>query len=176
MKFVSLEEAKQASGLRLTFVADAPSPWGEAVKGMLKVKNIPFTATLYNSGDPSNKALVEWTGEDSAPSAMYEDEAPRSGWAELLLLLERLQPDPSLIPADPEQRALMLGLSHEICGEMGLGWALRLMMTDFAMDTNVDYPIPPEMGQYLGSKYGYRPGVGPEASKRVADGALSSPV
>ncbi len=169
MKFVSLEEAKQASGLRLTFVADAPSPWGEAVKGMLKVKNIPFTATLYNSGDPSNKALVEWTGEDSAPSAMYEDEAPRSGWAEILLLLERLQPEPSLIPADPEQRALMLGLSHEICGEMGLGWSLRLMMTDFAMDPNVDYPIPPEMGQYLGSKYGYRPGVGPEASKRVAD-------
>ena len=42
MQFVSLEEAKQASGLRLTFVANAPSPWGEAVKGMLKVKNIPL--------------------------------------------------------------------------------------------------------------------------------------
>jgi len=59
MEFVTLEEAKQASGLRLTFVANAPSPSGEAVKGMLKVKNIPFTATLYNSGDLSNKALVE---------------------------------------------------------------------------------------------------------------------
>ena len=123
MQFVSLEEAKQASGLRLTFVANAPSPWGEAVKGMLKTKDIPCTAALYMPGDPAaNKALVEWTGEDSAPSAMYEDEAPRSGWAEILLLLERLQPEPSLIPADPEQRALMFGLSHEICGEMGLGW------------------------------------------------------
>ena len=169
MKYVSLEEAKSASGLRLSFVANAPSPWGEAVKGMLKVKNIPFTATLYNSGDPANKALVEWTGEDSAPSAMYEDEAPRSGWAEILLLLERLQPKPSLIPADPEQRAIMFGLSHEICGEMGFGWAVRLLMADQAIDPNVDYPIPAEMGQYLGMKYGYRAGIGPEATKRVTD-------
>ena len=170
MQFVSPEEAKQASGLRLTFVANAPSPWGEAVKGMLKTKDIPCTAALYMPGDPAaNKALVEWTGEDSAPSAMYEDEAPRSGWAEILLLLERLQPEPSLIPADPEQRALMFGLSHEICGEMGLGWVLRLMMCDAAIDPNVDYPIPAEMGHYLGAKYGYRPGIGPEATKRAAD-------
>lgn len=168
MQFVSLEEAKQASGLRLTFVANAPSPWGEAVKGMLKVKNIPFTATLYNSGDPANKAVVEWTGEDSAPSAMYEDEAPRSGWAEILLLLERLQPEPSLIPADPEQRALMLGLSYELCGEMGLGWSIRLLMADYAIDPNVDYPIPAEMGHYLGAKYGYRPG-GHQAGDRRAE-------
>ena len=162
MKYVSVEEAKNASGLRLSFVADVPSSWGEAVKGMLKVKNIPFTATLYRVGDPSNKALVEWTGVDSAPSAMYEDEAPRSGWAEILLLLERLQPEPSLIPTDPEQRAMMFGLSHEICGEMGFGWAARLLTADQAIDPNVDYPIPAEMGQYLGGKYGYRPGIGPK--------------
>lgn len=170
MQFVSTEEAKQASGLRLAFVANAPSPWGEAVKGMLKVKDIPFTATLYMPGDPAaNKALVEWAGEDSAPSAMYNDEAPRSGWVEILLLLERLQPQPRFIPADAEQRALMFGLAHELCGEMGLGWCARLLMCDWAIDPNVDYPIPPEMGQYLGQKYGYRPGIGPQASARVID-------
>ena len=43
---------------------------GEALKGMLKYKNIPCAATLYQVGDPANQALVEWTGEDSAPSVM----------------------------------------------------------------------------------------------------------
>lgn len=170
MQFVSCEEARQASGLRMAFVANAPSPWGEAAKGMLKVKDIPVTATLYMPGDPAaNKPLVEWTGEDSAPNAMFEDEAPRSGWAEILLLLERLQPKPGLIPADQEQRALMFGLAHEICGEMGLGWCLRLLICDYAQNPNVEYPVPAEMGGYLGQKYGYRPGVGLVAKQRVID-------
>ena len=179
MQFVSPEEAKQASGLRLTFVANAPSPWGEAVKGMLKTKDIPCTAALYMPGDPAaNKALVEWTGEDSAPSAMYEDEAPRSGWAEILLLLERLQPEPSLIPADPEQRALMFGLSHEICGEMGLGWVLRLMMCDAAIDPNVDYPDSRRDGSVSGRKIRlstrHRTG-GNQAGRGYSDSPVRSP-
>ena len=76
MKYVSPEEAKSASGLRLSFVADVSSPWGEAVKGMLNVKNIPFTATLYRVGDPNNQALVEWTGADTAPSACMRMKRP----------------------------------------------------------------------------------------------------
>jgi hypothetical protein len=55
---------------------------------------------------------------------MYNDESPCSGWAEILLLLERLEPQPALISSDPEQRAVMMGLAHEICSEMGLVGAL----------------------------------------------------
>jgi len=167
MDYVSVEEAKNAAGLRATFVANAPSPWGEALKGMLKYKGIPYTATLYQVGASSNQALIEWTGEDSAPSVMYDDELPRSGWAEILLLLERLAPEPALIPADPEQRAVMMGLAHEICGEMGFGWSSRLLIADFALDPSIEFPVPPEMGQYLASKYGYHAGIREEATARV---------
>jgi glutathione S-transferase len=57
---------------------------------------------------------------------MYEGERPRTGWAEILFLAERLASKPRLVPADPEQRAQMLGLCFELCGEQGLGWSRRL--------------------------------------------------
>jgi hypothetical protein len=41
-------------------------------------------------------------------------------------LAERLAPQPSLLPVDVMQRALMIGLSHEICGEIGIGCNRRL--------------------------------------------------
>ena len=56
----------------------------------------------------------------------------------------------------------MFGLSHEICGEMGLGWSIRLLMADYAIDPNVDYPIPAEMGQFLGANMAINPGLGPK--------------
>jgi glutathione S-transferase len=72
--------------------------------------------------------LIQWTGQSSAPVAMYDAERPRSGWADILFLAERLAPEPCLIPEDPRERTLMLGLCHEICGEHGLGWTRRLML------------------------------------------------
>ena len=122
VEFVEVAEAKTRSGLRMSCVGGVPSPWGEAAKGILHVKQIPWVGIRLA---PGNAELVEWTGAASAPVAMYEDEPPRSGWAEILLLAERLEPAPPLIPADPAARALCFGLAHEICGEMGLGWCRR---------------------------------------------------
>ena len=51
-------------------------------------------------------------GQRSGPVAVYENERPRSGWAEILLLAERLAAEPSLIPTDPFERALVFGLAH----------------------------------------------------------------
>ena len=168
MEFVDVETAKQRSGLRAAFVAGAPSPWGEAVKGIFHIKKIPFVGTRYLPvGD--NTALVEWTGVDSGPAVMYENEKPRSGWAEILLLAERLASQPRLIPEDPEQRAVLFGLAHELCGEMGFGWSLRLVLVDRALDPNVEFPMDAPIAQYLGSKYGYRPGIGAEVKKRSLD-------
>ena len=168
MEFVDVETAKNSPGLRGAFVGGAPSPWGEAAKGFFHIKQIPYVRTRYLSGG-DNTALVEWTGVDSGPALVYENEAPRSGWAEILLLAERLAPEPRLIPEDPEQRALLFGLANELCGEMGLGWSMRLVMVDRALDPNVEFPMDAGTAQYMGSKYGYRPEIGPEVRKRTID-------
>lgn len=125
--YVPIAEARNLKGLRLVMAAGVPGPWGVAAKAILDVKGLPYTPVAQVAGEP-NTDLMEWTGQNNAPIIVYNDERARSGWAEILLLAERLQPEPALIPASPEQRALMLGLSHEICGEQGLGWAARLVL------------------------------------------------
>src|SRR5579871_6719481 len=125
VKFVSVEEAIARPGLRMVVVGGVPSPWGEAAKGILHIKKIDWVAVrlAYDSD-----ALLNWAGQRSGPVAIYDKERPRAGWAEILLLAERLAPTPSLVPADAGERATMFGLAHEICGEDGLGWARRLRM------------------------------------------------
>jgi glutathione S-transferase len=127
MQYIDIDEARGRSGLRLVLTAGVPGPWGEAAKAIFRVKGIPFVAVRQTIGVHDEK-LLAWTRQTSAPVAMYEDERPRSGWAEILFLAERLRPDPPLLPADPRERAFALGLAFEICGEHGLGWTRRLMM------------------------------------------------
>ena len=78
-------------------------------------------------GEP-NEDIVAWGGEASAPIVAWAKEKPIHRWIDILYLAERLAPKPSLIPTDATQRALMIGLSHEICGEMGIGWNRRLQL------------------------------------------------
>lgn len=171
IEFVELEEAKARSGLRMVFVPGVPSPWGEAAKGMLFVKKIPYVAVRLMPGD---NPVTRWTGQQSAPVAMVADEAPRGGWAEIVLLLERLAPTPALIPADPAERAWMFGWIHEIAGEMGLGWCRRL--TGIASGLSGEGGFPKPVASYLAGKYGWREGCGAEAKQRVIDilGMLAS--
>ena len=124
-EYVSVEEAIKRHGVRMVVVGDVPSPWGEAAKGFLHIKGINWVAVrlTYDS-----ERLKEWAGQRSGPVAVYENERPRSCWAEILLLAERLAAEPSLLPADPFERALVFGLAHEICGEGGLGWSRRLQL------------------------------------------------
>ena len=166
MEFVELDEAKRRPGLRLVTVAGIPSPWSEAAKGIFRVKQIPVVGVRLQPGQPE---VSEWTGVPNAPVAIYDDEAPRSGWAEILLLAERLAPEPRLIPADPEARALLFGLAHEICGEMGLGWARRLhgVHLSFESEGRESFPLP--AARYLAPRYGYRPENGAEARRRVVE-------
>lgn len=149
--YVDFEEARDAAGLRMVVVMGVPSPWGEAAKGILHVKGIPWKAVRLDQG---NDAMAEWTGQRSGPVAIYGDEVPRSGWAEILLLAERLAPEPSLVPADPATRAELFGLAHEICGEMGLGWVRRLQGIHLGLNGDGGFPGP--VAGYLAGKYGYR--------------------
>ena len=125
VNYISPEDAFDAPGLRMVVVTDVPSPWGEAAKGIFHIKKIDWQAVrlVYD-----NKDLRKWAGGGNGPIAVYENEKPRSGWAEILLLAERLAPTPSLIPEDAGARAQMFGLSHELLGEGGLGWNRRLSM------------------------------------------------
>jgi glutathione S-transferase len=162
-EYVGVEEARKRNGLRMVVVGGVPSPWGEAAKGILHIKGIEWAAVrlVYDS-----EPLREWAGQRSGPVAIYDDERPRSGWAEILLLAERLAPMPSLLPADPAERALVFGISHEICGEAGLGWSRRLQLIHAGMQRLGGFPE--QVAKYLGRKYGYRPETAVTASPRVA--------
>lgn len=125
--YLSVEEAISLKGLRLVLTRGVPGPWGEAAKAILHVKNIPYARVAQAAGE-NDDALIRWTGAANAPTAMYDDERPRSERHAILFLAERLAPNPPLLPSDPEQRALCLGLSNELAGELGLGWCRRLML------------------------------------------------
>jgi glutathione S-transferase len=163
VQYVSVEEAIKRGGLRMMVVGGVPSPWGEAAKGILHIKGIEWVAVrlTYDS-----QALKEWAGQRSGPVAIYENERPRPGWAEILLLAERLAPTPSLLPADPDQRALVFGLSHEICGEAGLAWSRRLQLIHAGLNNAGGFPAP--VAKYLARKYGYSSEAAAAAGPRVA--------
>jgi len=161
--FVSITAARELGGLRLVLLQGMPSPWGQAAKGIFELKKIPYTRVHRTADDPPD-VLLDWTRQDSFPAAMYEAERPRTGWAEILFLAERLAPTPALIPRDPAERALMFGLSHEICGEMGLGWARRLGALAAAMANPTD-----PMMKGLAQKYGSSPAEVKAAGQRVID-------
>jgi glutathione S-transferase len=162
VEFVDFETARAKSGLRMVVVPRVPSPWGEAAKGILHAKRIPWVAVRL---DTSNAELVEWIGSRSGPVAMFDDEPPRAGWADILLLAERLAPKPALLPADAEGRALAFGLAHEICGEMGLGWMCRLGGVRAGLRGEPGFPEP--VARYLGDKYGYREAEAESITPRI---------
>jgi len=165
VQYVSVEDAIKRGGLRMVVVGDVPSPWGEAAKGILHIKGIDWVAVrLAYDSEP----LKDWAGQRTGPVAVYEDERPRDGWAEILLLAERLAPTPSLLPADAAERAQVFGLAHEICGEGGLGWARRLQLVHAGLQNAGGFPA--RASQYLGKKYGHHgPETGAAAGLRVAE-------
>ena len=127
MKYLEVAEARDMPGVRLVLTANVPGPWGESAKKIFEYKRIEY-APVAQHGGQENADLVAWTGTRNAPVAVYEDELPRTGWYDILMLGERLAPGRPLLPDAPEDRALVTGLSNEICGEWGFGWTRRLMM------------------------------------------------
>lgn len=164
IEFVSVEEAFSRRGLRMVVVGQVPSPWSEAAKGIFHVKGIAWTAVRLSY---DSQPLKEWAGQRSAPVAVYDDEPPRSGWAQILLLAERLAPSPALLPAHAADRALVFGLAHEICGEQGLCWSRRLQLVEAGLTGRGGFP--PKVAAYIGKKYGYSPQAGQAATARVID-------
>lgn len=138
--YLSVDEARALPGLRIAFTQGVPGPWSEAAKAFFEIKGIDYHPVIQVGGAP-NEALVAWTGQSSAPCAMLDEERPRAHWSEILLLAERLAPEPRLVPADQDQRAAMFGIAHELCGEDGFGWSARLLMLHVMEQTDAGVPV-----------------------------------
>jgi len=162
-EYVSVEDAAQRPGLRMVVVSGVPSPWGEAAKGILHVKGLDWAAVRL---DYTSDALKQWTGgRRDGPVLIHHDEPPRHAWDQILLLAERLAPEPALLPQDAADRALAMGLAHEICGEGGLGWTRRLQLVHAGLTGHGGFP--PKVAAYLAKKYGYRAEDSPAYGSRV---------
>jgi glutathione S-transferase len=164
LEYRHFEEIVDHPGLRIVLVKGMPSPWGQAAKTIFEIKGLDYVAAPWLPGEP-NEDVVAWGGETSAPVVAWAKEKPIHRWVDILYLAERLAPKPSLIPADPLQRALMFGLSHEICGEMGIAWNRRLQL--FAPAFASGKP-PPGIGR-MGGKYGFNEGDAKAAGPRIAE-------
>jgi glutathione S-transferase len=127
MEYLTVEQARSQSGLRLVLTRGVPGPWSEAAKAMLQLRKVSYTPVQQLAAD-ENVELVEWTRHRNAPIALYENEAPRVRWLELLDLAERLGSGPSLVPSNRADRMFMIGLINEIAGEGGMAWNARLLM------------------------------------------------
>ncbi|HTB56918.1 MAG TPA: hypothetical protein VLC06_03545 [Polyangia bacterium] len=164
MRFVELEEARQASGLRVVIATNVPSPWSQAALGVFDMKGLDYLAVRFRRTD---EEIKRWTGTRNAPAVLIDDEPARSGWAEIVALGERLGGRMSLVPDDDARRVRMFGLSHEILGEGGLCWNVRLLLTHTGLSTDGRAGWPKPVAEYLGPRYGYAPERVPAARARA---------
>src|SRR5580704_8784361 len=166
-KYVEVEEARNLNGLRLVLSPGVPGPWSEATKGIFYAKKIPYIPVRQKMGiDP---VLREWTAQDSAPVAIYNDERPRSTWIEQLYLAERLAPDPLLIPAAIDDRVAMFGYANELCGEQGFSWCKRLLLFHDALTAPGADEKNLAFIRLLATKYSYDPALVDGSRARVVE-------
>ena len=136
MKYVSFVQARDMMGLRLVLSCDGPNVWCEAAKYVFDLRQVPYVAVAKRGmadGEESN-ALFAWTGHRNSPIAMYEDEKARASWLDILYLAERIGSGPSLLPDSRALQVESIGLSHQLCGEDGLGWTRRLNIFKTMLD------------------------------------------
>jgi glutathione S-transferase len=166
-QYVEVEQALAMNGLRVVLSPGVPGPWSEAAKGILYIKKFPYTKVRQELGG-ENLPLSRWSAQTTAPVFVYENERPRSLWNDQLFLAERLAPDPPLIPDKLDERALMFGLSNELCGENGFGWSRRLMMLHATLSNPNAAEAAKSGAGFLGKKYGYAPSPAEAAPQRIA--------
>jgi glutathione S-transferase len=154
VRFVELEEARAASGVRLVIANNVPSPWSQAALGALDMKGIDGLVVRFRRSD---EELKRWAGSWNAPALLVDDEPPRTGWAEIVTRIDALSERAPLIPADDELRVRLFGLANEILGEWGLGWCVRLLMVHASFTTDGREGWPKPVAEYLAPRYGYAP-------------------
>ncbi len=146
MEFVDIETAKSMSGMRLVVSRGNWALWSEFAKNIFHVKGIPYVA-VAQTGFSDNAELVAWTGVRNQPQAIYNDDNVRTSWLDILNLAEKISPRPALLPEKSEDRASVVGIGNEICGEWGLGWCRRIQMTAL-------FPLGDKAGAIMQRDYG----------------------
>jgi len=167
MEYVDVAQAREQAGLRLVLTAGGPGPWSEAAKGIFTLKGLEFTPVRQTAAGP-NESLQDWTGQSSAPVAVWNEEPPCTTSRAILWLAERLAPEPALIPRDPEERVVCLGVCDEIHGENGLGWCRRLAMFAPIMEALGEEAANSPLG-FMAWKYGYGPEAVAHADARIVE-------
>ena len=81
----------------------------------------------------------------------------------------KIFPSFSLIPEDPSERASLFGLSHEVCGEMGVAWIRRLLLLHSSFTTGGDEGFPLPVAKFLARRYGYSPDLVAPARRRLVE-------
>ncbi len=165
-EFISVDEARVQSGMRVVCAPGIPGPWAEAIKGILDVKKIPYTRANFEIGG-DHAALIAWSAQASVPVIAWDDEFPKSNWAEQLFLAERIEPHPRLIPEDLDERVRMFGLANELCGMHGFGWCRRLLGLHGALQVPGLPDANRALIESLGAKYGYSPEAVEAANPRI---------
>ena len=103
----------------------------------------------------------------NAPIAVYDDEPPRIGWHEIIMLAERLTPVPSLLPKNSAARAELFGLITEIASENGFAWQRRLQLIKGLINSS-DRRFQ-SGGKTLALRYGYSKASLENSSGRAID-------
>jgi glutathione S-transferase len=167
-EYVSIEQARAASGMRLIVAEGVPGPWAEGIRGVLDAKKISYVRGRFDiTSDHAD--LIAWTAQASVPVIAWNDEFPRSNWMEQIFLAERIQPEPGLIPAVLEDRTVMFGLLSELCAPHGFGWSRRIILIDNAL-RNPDLPDENKgFFRHFGAKYGYSEAAAAAAPGRVVE-------
>ncbi len=150
MDYIGIEQARASSGLRLVLTAGLPGPWGEAIKSVLAHKQLAYVAVAQEAGG-ENAALVEWTGQASAPVLVWNEEPARCHWLHQLQLAERLQPARPLLGVNVAERVKITGMCNEIAGEGGLGWHRRTQLTGLVISRGEA----PAYMQRMADRYAY---------------------
>jgi glutathione S-transferase len=158
VNYEPIEDIIEADGLRLILLQDYPSPWGQAAKAMSEYKALPLRFAALLAGQ-ANTEIKNWSGTDSAPVMAWNKETPINKWDEILMLLERLAPQRSLVPLELETRIEFFSLADALCGYLGFGWNRRLAGIQAGVDAGI------KVGEF-GKKYGYNATDGQLAEAR----------
>ena len=163
MKYENIEKIKTSDGLRIVIVKGMPSPWSQAARAIFNYKDLDYIVGPQLPGD-TNPELVEWSGHNSGPVVAFDSETPVHRWLDIVLLAERLAPERSILPEDGQERINVVGLSHEVSGDLGLGWWARVAMFHPAMSA----PERPEALLSMAAKWGYSEERGKNAAREIA--------
>lgn len=161
LKYATTEQAKAASGLRMIVVGGVPSPWSEAAKGLLHIKNISWMPVYL---DQQDRAQAVWAQSDSAPVVFWEDENPVSDAAQIVSLVQRIAPDADLVPEAAGSE--IMEFINLLAAPGGLGWHRRLQQIHAGLEGR-DGGFHPKIAAYLGAKYGYDSEAGALAEGRA---------